>query len=184
MFRVAERDYEITGAGLEMFPRINDEDEEVVCWGVKVTSKHRGGSDDMSGWRPAILSDVLVETKRGQIAHWYEIAGTTIEWDEPKADPQALFEVFGTAAIYRCRCQFIGVPGNTGVRFSLEGMVDVDADYRRLPIRVDTALQVAPWPCGDMPEQECRDEFHRLGFRDPVEFKIIEGVSSLVFSNQ
>jgi len=181
MFRVADHDYELTSASLELFSRTR---EDIICWGVKITAKHQGGSDDMSNWKPAIIADVLVETTPGQMAFWYDIAGTTIEWEEPNPDPQALFEVFGPVAIYNCKCQFAPVPGNAGVQLLFEGMVDVDVDYPRLPIRVNTVLKVAPWPWGKMSEQECRDEFHRLGFRDPVAFQVIKGVSSLVFLDQ
>lgn len=181
MFRVADHDYEITSASLELFARIH---EDVICWGVKITSKHQGGSTHMSSWTPAILSDVLLETKPGQMSHWYEIAGTTIEWDEPNEDPQALFEVFSPVAIYKCKCTFTDVQASAGVRFRLEGMVDVDVDYQRLPVVVDTVLTVAPWPMGKRSEQECRDRFQRLGFKDPVDFQIIKGVSSLVFLDQ
>jgi len=181
VFRVADHDYEITSACLELFARVDD---DVIGWGVRIIAKHQGGTDEMSKWKPAILSDVLLETTPGQVAYWYDIAETVIEWEEPNPDPQALFEVFETAAIYSCKCQFIAAPRHAGVRFLLEGMVNVGVDHPGLQIRVDTVLTVAPMPWGKMSEQECRDEFHRLGFEDPVDFQIINGVSSLVFLDQ
>jgi len=181
MFRVGDHDYQITNASLELFARVR---EDIVCWGVKITAKPLGGSDDMSSWNPAILSDVLLETTPGKMSYWYDIAGTIIEWDEPNEDPQALFQVFSPVAIYNCRCEFTGVPGVPGVRLLLDGTVDVDADYQGLPIRVDTALTAAPWPMAKRSEQECRDRFQRLGFKDPIDFQIIDGISSLVFLDQ
>ena len=36
-----------------------------------------------------------------------------------------------------------------------------------------------------LPEQECLDRYHYLGFKDPVEFRLKGNkVSSLVFTNQ
>jgi len=107
MFLVAEQDYEITSASLELFSRTR---EDIVCWGVRIIAKHRGGVDGMSRWNPAIIADVLLETGPGRMAHWYDIAGTTIEWEEPNEDPRALFEVFETAAIYNCKCRILPRP--------------------------------------------------------------------------
>src|SRR3954463_4057065 len=125
MFKVGDREYDITYAALELF---STSEEDTVCWGVKILGKGRGSEDDMSRWKPAILASVLLETKSGQKAHWYEIAGTTITWDEPNEDPQALFEVYETSALYKCRWQFIAVPGNKRVRLLFDGIADIDSD--------------------------------------------------------
>lgn len=181
MFRVADHEYDIVSANIELFDRIA---EDVVCWGVKIVGRGRGGSEEMATWNPSILADVLMETQPGQYSHWNEIAGTTLKWDEPNEDPQALFEVYGTVAIYECIWQFMRGPDGSRVRLVLEGRVDVDADYRRLPIKIDTVLGVAPWPMGDDSERKCRSRYSQLGFKDPVDFQVIDEVSSLVFLNQ
>ena len=181
MFRVADHDYDVTHACLELFDR---SEENTICWGLKITGKSLSGSDDMSRWKPAILSDVLLETPKGRMSGWQDIAGTTIAWDEPNEDPQALFQVYETTAIYKCKWQFLAVPGNARVRLVFDGMTDIDADYERVPIHLDTLLAIAPWPMGDMPERECLDRYRLLGFKDPVKFQLDDGVSTLVFLNQ
>ena len=182
MFRVADHEYDVEDACFELFDR---SEEGTICWGVKIIGKSRGGSGDMSSWKPAILSDVLLETAPGQISHWYDIAGTTVAWDEPNEDPQALFEVYETTAIYNCECRFVAVPGNRRVRLILDGMTDINADYENVAIHLDSLLRVAPWPMARRPEKECLELYERLGFKDPVEFRVAEyGVSKLVFLNQ
>lgn len=182
MFRVADHEYDVTYACLELFSGIEG---DTICWGVKIIGKGRGGSDDMSRWNPAILSEELLETKPGQMSHWYEIAGTTIAWDEPNEDPQALFEVYETTAIYQCKWQFVAEPGNRRVRLIFDGMADIDVDHQKVPIHLDTLLGIAPWPMARRPEKECLDRYNRHGFKDPVEFHVKEhGVSTLVFLNQ
>lgn len=180
MFRLLDHEYDVTYANLELFAARDD----TVCWGVKITAKSRGGSDGMADWRPAILSDALLRTKPGQMSHWYEIAGNTVEWDEPNEDPQALFEVDETSAIYQCRWQFLPEPGNTRVRLILDGMTDIDADHEKVSFHVDVLLGVAPWSMAARSQQECLARYHRLGFKDPVEFRVIGTVSSLVFLDQ
>ena len=182
MLRVADHEYHVTYANLELFDRI---EEDSICWGVKIIGKSRGGEGYLASWKPAILADVLLEAKPGQMTHWYEIAGTTVAWDVPDEDPQALFEVYGTTAIYACRWQFVAAPGNTRVRLVFDGMTDIDTDYEKVPLHVDTLLGVAPWPMSRMPEQECLARYRRLGFEDPVQFHSDKyGVSTLVFLNQ
>jgi hypothetical protein len=181
MFKVAEHEYDVTHACLELFDR---DEEDTVCWGLKIVGEGRGAGDDMSTWKPAILSDVLLETKRGEMSHWYDIAGTTIAWDEPNDDPQALFEVYETTGMYRCKWQFLAVPGNKRVRLVLDGMADIDSDHQRVAIHLDTLLGVAPWPMAYLPEQKCLDRYRYLGFKDPVEFRLQHKVSFLVFTNQ
>lgn len=174
------RDFDIRYAVLKMF----DSEADTVCWGVKIFGESRGGQDAISQWKPAILAPVLWETKPGQVSHWYDIAGTTVAWEEPDEDPQALFEVYGTTGIYQCKVQFLADP-NSRLRIILDGMTDIDSDYAKVPIHIDTPLKVAPWSMARMPEQECRDLFDRLGFRDPVEFTLTpHNVSTLVFLNQ
>lgn len=181
MFRVADHDYDIASASLELFSSTR---EDIIFWGVRIIAKSLARSDEMSKWNPSIIADELFQTTPGQMTSWQDIVGTTIHWREPNEDPQAMFEVFETAAIYDCTCQF--TPGNAGrgVQLVLEGMVDVDTDYRALPIRVETQLTAGPWPWGKMSEAECRREYQRLGFKDPVDFQVLNGVSSLVFLNQ
>lgn len=181
MFRVGDHDYDITHASLEVFDR---SEENTICWGVKILGRSRGGSDEMSKWKPAILSDVLLETLPGRILHWYGIAGTTLSWNEPNEDPQALFQVHGTTGIYNCKWQFLAEPGNKRVRLALEGMTDIDTDYQNVRFQVDTLLGIAPWPMGLTPKQECLDRYKQLGFTDPVEYRLDDGVSTLVFLNQ
>lgn len=181
MFRVAGREYEVTHAALELFDR---NDEDTICWGLKILGKGRGGSDDMSRWKPAVLSDVLMETLPGRVSHWYEIAGTTVAWDEPNEDPQALFGVYETTAIYNCKWRFLPAPDNTRVRLVFDGMTDIDADYANVPIHVDTLLGIAPWPMESMSQQAALARYHQLGFKDPVEFRVVDGLSSLVFPDQ
>jgi len=182
MFRVADNEYDIQSASLELFSRTR---EDLVVWGVRIIAKHScDGSGDVAKWNPSIIADELLQTTPGEKAFWHDIAGTTIEWEEANPDPQALFEVFETAGIYNCKCQFLAGPSGTGVQFLLEGTVDVDTDYPRLPIRVETPLSVGPMPWGKMSEQQCRSEFQRLGFKDPTEYRVINGVSSLIFLDQ
>jgi hypothetical protein len=182
MFRVADHAYDVTCASLKLFSRI---DEPSLCWGVKIIGKGRDDGDDMSSWEPAILADVLLETKLGRMSHWYDIAGTTVEWDEPKEDPQALFEVYETTAIYKCKWQFLAVPGNRKVRLVFDGMTDIDTDYQKIPIHLDTLLGVAPLPMARRPEKKCLADYRQLGLEDPVEFHSDQyGVSTLVFLNQ
>lgn len=181
MFRVANREYEITAAALELFARTR---EDIICWGVKVTAQHRGDAEGPARWDPSIIADVLLETTPGEKAYWRDIVGTTVQWEKPNEDPQALFEVFETAPIYDCRCQFVRGAAQGEVRLVLDGVVDVDTEHFGLSIRVDTPLTVAPWPCGKMSERACRDEFRRLGLRDAVSFQLIQGVSYLVFEDR
>lgn len=181
MFRVAEHEYDITSANIEIFA--NDA-EQLIGWGVKIIGKSQGAADDIAMWNPAIIAEALLETKPGQVSHWHEIAGRTIAWDEPDEDPQALFEVFETEAIYKCQWQFLKGQDGGGVRLLLEGMVDVDVDHEGLPIYVDTKLGIAPWPMRFRSEQECLDRYKQFGFKDPVKFEVINRISSLVFLNQ
>ena len=182
MFRLADREYKIAHAALEIFDRT---EEGTICWGLKIVAERGEGSDDMAQWKPAILSDVLLETRPGQIPHWYSIAGTTVAWDEPNEDPQALLEVYETTGIYKCKWQFLPVSGNARVRLILDGHADIDADHQKVPIHVDALLGIAPWLMARMPEHECLALYQRLGFQDPVEFRAQKyGVSSLVFLNQ
>jgi hypothetical protein len=182
MFRVADHEYDITYACLELFSGMAD---NTICWGLKITGKGRDGSDDMSEWQPVILAEELLETKPGQMSHWYEIAGTTLAWDEPNRSPQALFEVDETTAIYKCKWQFVAVPGNSRVRLIFDGMADIDVDHKRIPIHVDALLAIAPWPMARRSERECLDLYQRLGLKDPVEFRLQpHSVSSLVVLNQ
>jgi hypothetical protein len=184
MFRVADHEYDITYACLELFSGFHD---DTICWGVKITGKGRGGSDDddMAQWEPAILAEELLETKAGQMSHWYDLAGTTLAWEEPKRSPPALFEVDETTAIYKCKWQFVTVPGNSRVRLIFDGMADIDVDHKGLPIHVDALLGIAPWPMARRSERECLDLYQRLGLKDPVEYRLQpHNVSSLVFLNQ
>jgi hypothetical protein len=182
MFRVAHQEYEITQAALELF---SGHDDTTVCWGLNITAKGPGGADDMASWTPAVLADRLLETEAGKMAHWYDIAGATLAWDEPNDDPQALFEVYETSAIYQCKWQFLAVPGNQRVRMVLDGFTDIDVDHTKAPIHVDALLGVAPWPMARRPEKACLELYRRLGFADPVEFRADRyGVSTLVFLNQ
>jgi hypothetical protein len=182
MFQLADHEYNVSHAAIELFDRT---EEGTVCWGLKIIGEPGDGSDDMAHWKPAILSDVLLETQPGQISHWYDIAGTTIAWDEPNEDPQALLEVYETSAIYKCKWQFLAVPGNKRVRLVVDGFADIDEDHGNVPIHLDTLLGVAPWLMARMPEQECLALYQRLGFKDPVEFCAQKhGVSSLIFLNQ
>lgn len=181
MFRAADTDYDIATANLELFDRAA---ENVVCWGVRIVGQSRGSSEGMQSWNPAILAEVLRETQAGEVTHWRDIAGTTVKWDEPSEDPQALFEVFGTHAVYDCTLQLVKTPDGSRVRLILQGLVDINVDHQRVPIQVDTVLGVAPWPMGDDSEQECLNRYQQLGFKDPVEFRVIDEVSSLVFLNQ
>ena len=116
MFRVANHEYDVALAGLKIFEKLG---EDMVCWGVKILGKGQAGTDAISSWNPAVLASVLLETRPGQMSHWYEIAGTTIEWTEPEEDPQALFEVYESSALYDCKWQFVSVPGNHHVRLIL-----------------------------------------------------------------
>jgi hypothetical protein len=181
MFQVMGRDFPVTYACLELF---YDSGENAVCWGVKVVAGGLAEQDSVSRWKPAIVAEVLHRTKPGQVAHWYDIAGTTVAWEEPSEDPQALFEVYETSAIYTCKVQFLtGL--NSRVRMVLDGMTDIDASHVRVPIHIDIPLKVAPWSMARRSEQECRDLFDRLGFRDPVKFELApHNVSTLVFLDQ
>lgn len=179
MFRVAGNEFDVVSAELELFDRTAG---NVVCWGVRIIGKSRGGREGVSAWNPAILADVLLETQPGQIASWHDIGGTTVRWDEPNDDPQALLEVFETKAIYNCTVQFL--KDGARIRLLLRGMVYIDSDYRDVAIELDTPLAIAPWPMGDDSEQRCLDRYAQLGFSDPVEFRVVDGVSSLVFLNQ
>jgi hypothetical protein len=184
MFRVADHDYDVTYAYLELFSGFND---DTICWGVKITGAGRGqgGADDMSEWEPAIIAEELLETKAGQLSHWYEIAGNTLAWDEPTRSRRALFEVDEATAIYQCKWQFLAVPGNNRVRLLFDGMTDIDVNHKSVPLRVDVLLGIAPWPMARRSERECLDLYRRLGLKDPVEFRLQPyGVSSLVFPNQ
>ncbi len=138
----------------------------------------------MASWEPAVISDVLFETGRGEVSHWFEIAGTCIEWDEPNEDPQALIEVTETTAIYQCKWQFHAVPGNRRVRLVLNGITDIDAVYTRIPIQLDAELGIAPWPMRFKPEEECLARCRFLGFKDNVRYAQDDGVSTLVFVDQ
>ena len=185
MFRVANQEYDISSAYLKLFDDEDDEGADIICWGVRIIGKSRSDTDDMARWDPAIHADVLLQTKPTQTSHWYEIAGTTVTWNEPDEDPHALFEVFESEAIYNCKWQFVRTPDASTVRLVLDGTVDVDVDHEKLPIHVDTQLGVAPLPMGRLSEAECYDRFRKLGLDDPVQYKIQEGgVSSLVFLNQ
>jgi hypothetical protein len=179
MFRVADNDFDVVSAQLELFDRSA---ENVVCWGVRIIGKSRGGDEGVPAWNPAIMADVLLETQPGQIASWHDIGGTTVRWDEPNDDPQALFEVYETQPIYNCTVQF--VKDGERIRLLLKGMVYIDSDYQDVAIELDTPLTIAPWPMGDDSEQQCLARYAQLGFTDPVEFRVIDDVSSLVFLNQ
>jgi hypothetical protein len=178
MFQVMGRDFPTTSASLELF---HDSGDDAVCWGVKVVAGSLGEQDFVSRWKPAVLAEVLFTTKPGQVKHWHDIAGTTVAWEEPNEDPQALFEVFETSAIYACKVQFLrGV--HSHLRMVLDGMTDIDASHVRVPIHIDIPLTVAPWPMARRPERECRELFDRLGFRDAVKFELApHDVSTLVF---
>ena len=64
-------------------------------------------------------------------------------------------------------------------------MTDIDVDYPKVPIHLDTLLGIAPWTMARRSEKDCLDLCHRLGLKDAVEFRVQEhGVSSLVFLNQ
>jgi hypothetical protein len=181
VFKIADQEFDISHSALEIFDRSV---ENTICWGLKILADSPGGDHAMSRWEPAIVSDVLLETTPGQISHWYGIAGTTLAWNEPNEDPQALFEVYETTGIYDCQWQFLAEPGNLRVRLVLDGMTDIDTDYMRVPIHVETLLSVAPWPMGSIPRQACLDRYDQLGFEDPVEYRLDDGVSTLVFLNQ
>ncbi len=55
------------------------------------------------------------------------IEGTTLAWNEPNEDPQALFQVYETTGIYNCKLQFLAEPGNLRVRLILDGMTVTSA---------------------------------------------------------
>jgi hypothetical protein len=179
MFRVADNDFDVVSAQLELFDRSAG---NVVCWGVRIIGKNRGGDEGVPAWNPAIMADVLLETQPGQIASWRDIGGTTVRWDEPNDNPQALFEVYETQPIYNCTVQF--VKDGARIRLLLKGMIYIDSDYQDVAIDLDTPLTIAPWPMGDDSEQQCLARYAQLGFTDPVEFRVIDEVSSLVFLNQ
>ena len=58
-----------------------------MVWGVRIIAKHSvDGSGAVAKWIPFIIADELRQTTPGEKAFWYDIAETTVEWEE--ANPE------------------------------------------------------------------------------------------------
>ena len=95
-----------------------------LCWGFVIEST--GRTIEGCDWIPQLSSEVLFETKAGEIESWRHVAPRQVEWSLAATDetsPHATLYLFEHLFIYNCTIDLLPLPN--GIELHLQARCDV-----------------------------------------------------------
>jgi hypothetical protein len=182
-FTISDLKFDIQSATLEPF--FDDPSDEPLknhrlVWGVVVTAMQKKGKQ--AGWNPRFTSERLLETKPKEIETWRELAKYAGTWDDASEDEErALLTTFEHEPVINVKWSFaLSVAGRLSVTLDGFSKFNHPGGYKGLlPIHIDTELDFAPIPMGEMSKAACKRQLVQFGLSDPLEFRVDDDISFL-----
>lgn len=179
-FTISDLSFRIRSARLEPFfedPPEEPVSEHRLVWGVVIEAE---SDEDVANWKPTFTAERLFETEPREIEGWKDLDGRQGAWSDD--DEMALLSTFEHEPLYDAEWSLAVAPSGR-LLFKFKGRADFNhpGGYTgRLPIEIETELDFTPIPSGTADEDECRKQLAQFGITDAFEFRVIDGVSSLI----